>query len=212
MRLDAPIDEATLNDSKDRDCRMSNGDPQCPTALGFLTILEHEHQGLVGGYLILNAAGRPLEFHCTAPVRPNRAQEILFGPTLESYLYGEQIGQTLLAKGSVEPLAVCTDIERALSVRDYVNIPVALVLGGENGAGGPAAAPASPWRVDSRHHGGPHLHAFEIGRNRLAVTAERQADRPQLANRLEALAGFDLSEPFGRIREAVEEAHKGART
>ena len=43
-------------------------------ALGFLTVLEHEHLGLVGGYLILNTAGRPLEFHCTAPVKPNRAR------------------------------------------------------------------------------------------------------------------------------------------
>ena len=110
---------------------MSNGEGALQATLGFLTILEHEQQGFVGGYLILNTAGRPLEFHCTAPIRPNRAQQILFGPTLESYLYGEQIGQTLLAKGSVEPLAVCTDVELALSVRQYVDLPVALVLKGE---------------------------------------------------------------------------------
>ena len=67
-------------------------------ALGFLTVLEHDEHGLVGGYLLLNMAGRPLEFHCTVPVRPNRAQQILFGPTLRPYLYGEQIGQALLAK------------------------------------------------------------------------------------------------------------------
>src|SRR5450755_4335222 len=103
---------------------MSNGDLKSQAALGFFTVLEHEQQGLVGGYLILNTAGRPLEFHCTAPVKPNRAQQILFGPTLQSYLYGEQIGQTLLGKGAIEPLAVCTDVESALSVRDYVSLPV----------------------------------------------------------------------------------------
>jgi hypothetical protein len=57
-------------------------------ALGFLAVVEHELHGLFGGYLLLNATGRPLEFHCTAPVRPNRAQQILYGPTLEPYLYG----------------------------------------------------------------------------------------------------------------------------
>ncbi len=66
---------------------------------GFLTVVEHPQYGLFGGYLILNTAGRPLEFHCTAPIKPNRAQEILYGPTLESFLYGEQIGQTLISQG-----------------------------------------------------------------------------------------------------------------
>ena len=48
--------------------------------LGFLTVLEHPQHGLFGGYLLLNLAGRPVEFHCTAPVKPNRAQQILYGP------------------------------------------------------------------------------------------------------------------------------------
>ena len=56
---------------------MSMGDTKSQPALGFLTILEHDQLGYVGGYLILNSAGRPLEFHCSAPVKPNRAQQIL---------------------------------------------------------------------------------------------------------------------------------------
>jgi hypothetical protein len=192
---------------------MSNGDIKSQGALGFLTVLEHEQLGLVGGYLILNPAGRPLEFHCTAPIKPSRAQQILFGPTLQSYLYGEQIGQTLLSKSSLELLAVCTDVELALSVRDYVALPVALVLAPEEDpARPPAAAPTPTWRVDEAHRAGSHLNPFAVGRNRLAVAHNRDADRDSIAQRLESLTGFDLSEPFERIREAVEEAHKGART
>ena len=86
---------------------MSAGDSKSQPALGFLTVLEHEQHGLVGGYLILNLAGRPLEFHCTAPVKPNRTQEILYGLTLKPYLYGEQIGQTLLSKSKLSPVVVC---------------------------------------------------------------------------------------------------------
>ena len=63
--------------------------------IGFMTVVESAEHGFFGGYLVLNHTGRPLEFHCTAPVRPNRAQEILYGPTLKPYLYGEQIGKTL---------------------------------------------------------------------------------------------------------------------
>lgn len=196
---------------------MTNGLERSPGALGFLTVLENDALGLVGGYLILNAAGRPLEFHCTAPVKPNRAQQILFGPTLAPYLYGEQIAQTLLSTASVEPLAVYTDVERVLAVRDFVSLPVALVLAAddESVAGGPeplASDPAtqtSVWRVDAPHRPAGHLTQFAVGRNRLAVA--RDADRDAIARRLENLGEFDLREPFGRIREAVEEAHKGSR-
>ncbi|MEX0978249.1 MAG: hypothetical protein WDZ48_05330 [Pirellulales bacterium] len=191
---------------------MTTGQPTAPAALGFLTVLAHEQLGLVGGYLLLNTSGRPLEFHCTAPVKPNRAQQILFGPTLDSYLYGEQIGQTLLSKGSVEPLAVYTDVERVLAVRDFVSVPVALVLPSdeENAHSGPADT-TSTWRIDAPHRPSAHLTQFAVGRNRLAVAPGRDADRQLIAPRLEHLEAFDLSEPFQRIREAVEEAHKGSR-
>ena len=98
-------------------------------ALGFLTVVEDSQHGLFGGYLVLNAAGRPLEFHCTAPVKPNRAQEILYGPTLEPFLYGEQIGQTLLSKAKTPPLFVFTDRPAAMAVRQHVEMPVALSAG-----------------------------------------------------------------------------------
>ena len=107
---------------------MSNTDAKSKPALGFLTVVEHPQYGLFGGYLVLNTAGRPLEFHCTAPIKPNRAQQILYGPTLESFLYGEQIGQTLINQASIPPMLICTDREPALAAREHVSTPVVLVL------------------------------------------------------------------------------------
>ena len=184
---------------------MSKSDAASPPTLGFLTVVEHDTLGLTGGYLILNTAGRPLEFHCTAPVKPNRAQQILFGPTLETYLYGEQIGQTLVAKGAAQPLVVCTDVAAALSVREFVGLPVALVLGDARPIETGAAAGVN-YRVDAPH---AELAGFELGRNRLRVAIGRDDDRRAIEERLASLVAFDLSEPFGRIREAIEEAHKG---
>jgi hypothetical protein len=196
---------------------MTSGHETSPAALGFLSVLAHDELGLVGGYLILNWAGRPLEFHCTAPVKPNRAQQILFGPTLEPYLYGEQIGQTLVAKGTCSPVVVCTNVERVLAVRDFVSLPVVLVLGPAGEAEAPdGAASDSPrpersaWRLDAPHAAPAHLGQFALGRNRLAVAAGRDADR-QAVLTFEELADFDLSEPFGRIQEAIEEAHRQSR-
>lgn len=207
---------------------MAARDAKSPDTLGFLSVVEHEQFGLVGGYLILNTAGRPLEFHCTAPVKPSRAQQILFGPTLLPYLYGEQIGQTLLAKATCAPLAVCTNVELALAVRPFVELPVALVLSpspggqvvthrdGETHTVNGEDAGQDPgsqllWRVDRPHQAGGNLNTFHLGRNHLAVLADHERDRQALEQRLAGLADFDLCEPFGRIHEAVEEAHKVGR-
>ncbi len=164
--------------------------------LGFLTVLDHGQEGLFGGYLTLNLSGRPLEFHCTAPIKPNRAQEILYGPTLEPYLYGEQIAQTLLAKATSQPLLVCTDCRAALSVRDFVDIPVALVVEAE----------------DDGVADGSDLAEFHFGENHLAVPTRLSEDRRAITERLHDLSeSFDLAEPFARIREAIEEARRGGR-
>jgi hypothetical protein len=62
------------------------------TSFGFLSSVHTAEHGYFGGYLIVSELGRPLEFHCTSPVRPSRAQEILYGPTLQAYLLGEDAG------------------------------------------------------------------------------------------------------------------------
>ena len=75
---------------------MPHESPSQETTFGYLSTLESAEHGYFGGYLIVSPLGRPLEFHCTAPVRPSRAQEILYGPTLQPYLLGEQICGALL--------------------------------------------------------------------------------------------------------------------
>ena len=211
---------------------MDATDSKCKPTLGFLTVVEHPQYGLFGGYLILNTAGRPLEFHCTAPIKPNRAQEILYGPTLESFLYGEQIGQTLISQGSTPPLLVCTDREPALAAREHVSSPVVLVLPAngdcpdfplsENGTVPfDAARPLTPncpasrsrfFRLDAPHRGGPRLVIFQLGRNRLALPERADEDRRLIGDRLADLAeSFDLAEPFQRIRDAIEEAQQAVR-
>ena len=105
-------------------------DPAIPeVSLGFLTVMDLNPHGLLGGYLLLNLAGRPLEFHCTAPVKPNRAQQILYGPTLEPFLYGEQIGAALVRKATRSPLVLLVDQPAALAVREHIDLPTALAVG-----------------------------------------------------------------------------------
>jgi len=249
--------------------------PQCPV-LGFLTVISDAQVGLFGGYLVLNWAGRPLEFHCTAPIKPNRAQQILYGSTLEPYLYGEQIGRALVAKTQHPPSVICTDVAAALALRGYVDWPMVLVgpsleriapsrptdsqttsLGtcgtpltdpplsrgkpdevsgtapsnvgnsvrstgifhNEPGDLGPPVAPSkeiieSPriyCRLDPPHPGLGRLLAFCWGGQKLAVLENVPQDFHQVQEVLVHLdACFDLTEPFIRIRDAIEEARRGA--
>ncbi len=168
---------------------MSASSAKSAPCIGFLTAVTEESLGVAGGYLLLNAAGRPLEFHCTAPVKASRVQEILYGPTLKPFLYGEQLAQTLLGKSRLKPIVVCTDCPEMLAAREFVETPLALVL--------PADAPPC---------------GFPLGPSRVSVTPEFAGDERLILDAWPAQAEhLDLREPFTRIREALEEAQRPAR-
>ena len=188
---------------------MSASGSKSVPSVGFLTVQEFTDLGLIGGYLILNAVGRPLEFHCTAPVRPNRAQEILYGPTLAPFLYGEQIGQSLFAKGQSRPMFVCTDVEPVLSAREFVPVPVVLMYESDDESN-------SQHRLDASHSATPapksqKLLQFQLANHHAAVAEDRGRDRDVIVEQWQPHAeAVDLLEPFNRLREAIEEAQRGA--
>ena len=196
--------------------------------MGFFTVVAHEPHGLFGGYLLLNLAGRPLAFHCTAPVKPSRAQEILFGPTLEPYLVGEQIGQALVAKGQPAPFLICTDTQIGLCLREFIQTPVARVLPPKTSSeqGSTSAIPADSDHssvdvsvappVTSRVHrlDGPHgaePAGSHFGVNRLAWHTSFAHDQVTVANHCGEGVAWDLIEPFTRIRRAIDEAQRSGR-
>ena len=190
-------------------------DPNPASAsLGFLTVCEHEG-GLFGGYLVLNLSGRPLEFHCTAPVRPSRTQAILYGPTLKPYLYGEQIGQALLEKAKSPPLIVFTDVQPALTVRNFIAWPVAYVPPADDDALSAATPPAdSSLRWDAAHPSPPGPPPCGCTASRPARSCSACPPTTPRTKRRSANAG-GRTRPSSicanrstRIREAIDEARR----
>jgi hypothetical protein len=168
-----------------------------PRAYGFLTAVESGTHGVFGGYLLVDPLGRPLEFHCTAPVKVSRAQQILFGSTLQSHLHGQQIGGTLLAESTVTPEVVLTDLEPMLHVRSHTKLPVALIRGVS--ATMPAVVTGGTLGTSS----------FMIGNASVSPHVSDASREDDLRARLEELAAaVDLSEPFERIRAAIDEAQR----
>ena len=163
--------------------------------LGFLTAVDLPGGGHVGGLLITDRLGRPLEFQCTTPVRPDRTQQILYGPTLVPYLLGEVIGGTLLKKAGVKPGLVLCESPAMLALRPHCEEPVARVEGDDSN---PAHA-AGP--------GGGS--ALTMGERTLHFHPAHGADREFVAARRDRLPEHaDLAEPFERVREALAETCK----
>jgi hypothetical protein len=162
-----------------------------PLSLGFLTILQ-EPTGYVGGYLVTNVWGRPLEFRLTSAVQPNRVQQILYADTLAGYVCGKLIGKALFDKTSVPVQLVVTDREAALDLRLDVEVPVVCLQ---------VEADPAPVTVNVLDLPG--------GRGRLVCHPRYPGDLAGVEQILQQIdRSLDLAEPFGRIREALTEARK----
>ena len=177
--------------------------------LGFVSVRLHAEHGYFGGYLVLNHRARPLEFHCTLPVKPSRAQTLLYGPTLEEFVCGEQIARALVTKAKLKPDLLVVDSAAALGLAQVCDLPlvqlcteVAISPACERLllpkiAAGPAGSQDD---VDCRH-----LH---VGDYEFALPANTQVTDATLKQIIAQLAAhFDLREPFQRIVEALVEAH-----
>jgi len=162
--------------------------------LGFLTVL-HEAGGQLGGYLVTNMWGRPLEFRLSTAVQPNRVQQILYGGTLQSYICADLIGKTLVEKTSTPVQLVVTDREPVLDLRLKVEMPVVWLASEE-----PLPLITAGRALEVRPPA--------LGQPRLLSHARFPADQQAVQELLHRLDGLDLAEPFGRIREAVAEARK----
>ena len=158
--------------------------------LGFMETMEVDGRGHIGGLLITNQHGRPLEFQCTTPVRPNRTQEILFGESLRPWLLGELIGSTLIDRVTIKPNIIITSDPVLLELRNHTTIPVACA-GAVSNARPQSSDPVSTVRV-----GGSVLSFHDAH----SVDAETLAGQRHLIP-----DSADLAEPLERVREALAE-------
>lgn len=158
--------------------------------LGFLTAVEDAERGFVGGLLVTNRFGRPLEFQCTAPVKPNRTQQILYGPTLKSYVLAELIGRTLLDKVGVKPHFVLVETPELLDLRNAEAVPVASLVSDKSNRNGEQTSP----------------NRFKLGNETVECGLTHDDDRQQIEKFAKLIpVNGNLREPFERIREALVE-------
>ncbi len=195
--------------------------------LGFLAVHELPAVGLVGGLLLVNTMGRPLEFHCTAPVNATKTQQVLYGSTLTEFLYVEVIGRTLVQQTKRGPTAVLIDEQLLVTLADWINFPVVLV--GKQNTTQPTAADGLDVGNDealelpvknecSPSRWGPivrlgdswlrQIHPLANWKSEPTMLTSDISAIPRVRGPLEQLGSqLPLTEPFERIRQAIDEAH-----
>jgi hypothetical protein len=188
------------------------------TTFGYLSAIYSPDYGYFGGYLVVSTQGRPLEFHCTAPVLPSRAQQILYGPTLEPFLVGEQIGGSLIAAAKLVPRLILTDLPDFEVVQRHIVVPLILVRTAKSGQptatmnSGQHSAQTTASSLGRSEKGeallawgAPCIACSHVLQFSNSMEFQREAATELLAVLAESV---ELMEPFGRIHDAIREAQR----
>lgn len=72
-------------------------------ALGYVLSLSVAEDVFMGGAMVTDAYGLPLEFRYTEPVRATKLQRILYGDVLEKYIHGDVIAGNLIGRLDQKP-------------------------------------------------------------------------------------------------------------
>jgi hypothetical protein len=156
--------------------------------IGFLRVAQTD-LGYVGGLLVTNHLGRPVEFQCTTPVRPNRTQEILYGPTLQPFLYAELIGKTLFERINAKPDLILIQQESLLDLRHEIGVPVGCLVA-----------------ESDRSRDLPDQTRLQLGRQLVRFHSEYPGDQEQVGRWCGGIPGdADLAEPLDRVKDALQE-------
>lgn len=210
----------------------STSTKKLPELIGYLTFVSFPAVGVVGGLLLVNELARPVAFHCTAPVPESRVHEILYGSTHRVSLFSDHIGKALFdhARVSRQLALLITDEPDAVELRSKINVPLALlrtesaeVLDTSRDESTARQAITRGLSIASREehadveasseesYGLSSEWSLELGGHSFTNSPSHPEDREPIRNCLMRVSSkWELSEPFQRIRDAIEEAQRAA--
>ena len=168
-------------------------------SIGYVLSLAVADSVFMGGAMVTDAYGLPLEFRYTEPVRATKLQRILYGDVLEKYIHSDVIAANLVGRLEQKP-----DL---MLVADPALLP-ALEAGGRKGA------VLSPGRVPPLKEYGAQQDAAEGdfflqltdngGPVRVRLTSADPAKKAEVARILtESGRTMDTLEPLARVEAAV---------
>ena len=184
----------------DSDSAMSSQDARV-AFLGMLNV--DKETAYRGGIIVTDGLGKPVEFRCTAPVRPNHIQRTLYGETLLPHIAVELIGLPLLTSIKEKPSLVIIQDAGFLDVRLQWETPlVRLWRQGEQVRLQTTGEQEQANSVLSCATGKFQPIVLEA---HWQFRADSQSCTVQLS---EMFGTWDLIEPFERLKRALEYVHE----
>ena len=176
--------------------------PTSQATIGFLGYREFEDgEAYRGAILITDEWSKPLEFRCTAPVRPTALQRTLYGKSLLPHVLTELIGAPLISSVREKPQLILIADEAYFDVRHRVSTPVIRV----------ARQGGSKAKQDDQAKSKSLLLQSASGKfDQVEIEAHWKfaADLDSSGERLRDLFGrWDLTEPFQRLAEGLQYVH-----
>ncbi len=165
---------------------------------GFLVVRAGDDGTYVGGLMVTDASGLPIDFRYTDPVTPTRLQRALYGNVLDRYLRTEVVLRTLLDALDGPPTLLLVD-DPGLLDEPIDGFPVALVAPSK-------ADPIGPAGARSGEGTGTFLLQADASGHPLRVSLP--AGSPHEAAVVGALvalsARMDVLEPVARVQDALD--------
>lgn len=161
-----------------------------------------EGASYLGGLLVTDTSGIPLDFRYTEPITPTRLQSILYGKSLEPHLKEEVIQKTLLKELKAAPdLFILSAAELAGGWAGEAKYPVLAVQKSQEA---PLARAGEAFRAGPRElllqvaEGAAPLRVIFAG------SVDAAAQEQAVAKLLEAGYHMDLTEPLERVAAALQ--------
>jgi hypothetical protein len=173
------------------------------TAIGFLGCREFENGEAYRGAILVVAdeSAKPIEFRCTAPVRPTKLQRTLYGQSLLPHVLTELIGVPLISSVRERPQIILIGDEAYFDVRYKIPTPVIRV-----------SRPGTPKtkQEDRAKYKSLVLQSASGKFAQVEIEAHWNfaADLDSSGERLRDLFGrWDLAEPFKRLSDGLQYVH-----
>lgn len=173
--------------------------------VGYVRTYSLEDASYIGGLMITDNYGIPLEFKYTEPIKPTKIQKILYGQALEKYIKKEVILLNLLNNTTGKPDVLVTPEDNLTEFKNAVSYPV---INLER----TSLAPLSEVGVSEDIHQGEFiLQASPSGSPLRIKLTEPNPDKRQKVETiiLELGKSMDLIEPLIRVEGALKAICQG---
>ncbi len=95
--------------------------------LGYLLVVEKE-ESFIGGIMVTDDKGLPLEFKYSEPIKPNKVQKIIYGKVLNNYLKEELITKNLINEITKVPTIIIVNEPTMIKGKEkLVKFPVVCI-------------------------------------------------------------------------------------